>query len=401
MPISKEIIQQLQKNDPNLKNLSLCHELVKTGTISDLFSPGIRALSKILHNNTRLTSLDLEWNGLNDADAEVLADALLENRTLTRLNLKGNRISAVGIRNFLRVIERNTTLINLDMDLSPFSRVGQDLEKFLHRNKQFGFKKSLNRLKANDQTLIELSLLNYSITDEDLKKLAKVLTKNTFLTVLNFSPFAIRATGAVTELVEMLEKNTTITSIKFCGKPIDDFLLHAQKSVGVFTVPLLKGFSIALLTDIATKLKRNNEYIQRMRKETFPVIQINSTVPITIIPQKIAIVRSIPSPISPPMDLNTTPVPSLLTNTPPPPERIHTQSLELDESVPLDRQVVAILNGHASELRHVISDDNEKQQAAAERAQIENYDTLRDYYSSFNAKYFIPGWHAVPSRVRW
>lgn len=88
MPISQEILERLQADDPTL------------------------------------TSLSLEANQINDADAAYLAQALKDNTTLTDIDLGYNRISAVGVEHLARALKDNIQLTSLSLRYDDISDAG-------------------------------------------------------------------------------------------------------------------------------------------------------------------------------------------------------------------------------------------------------------------------------------
>ena len=70
-----------------------------------------------------LTSVDLSWNELGSAGAEVLAPAIARSSSLTHLNLPGNRICDEGAKHLAEAIRASSSLAEgyeLDgKDLTP------------------------------------------------------------------------------------------------------------------------------------------------------------------------------------------------------------------------------------------------------------------------------------------
>ncbi len=72
--------------------------------------------SHLPQTNPKLTSLDLEGNGIGDAGATALATALQTNTTLTSLNLECNGIGAAGATALATALQTNTTLTELNLE---------------------------------------------------------------------------------------------------------------------------------------------------------------------------------------------------------------------------------------------------------------------------------------------
>lgn len=60
--------------------------------------------------NTRLTHLDLSWNGIEDKGADMLASVAKVNDTIKYLNLVANRIGPEGMSHVLQGFCANKSL---------------------------------------------------------------------------------------------------------------------------------------------------------------------------------------------------------------------------------------------------------------------------------------------------
>ena len=67
-------------------------------------------ISLFFQENTCLKVLDLSSNGVNNAGAECIAKALIQNRTLEELNLNGNRVGLAGLINIFKALGTNDCL---------------------------------------------------------------------------------------------------------------------------------------------------------------------------------------------------------------------------------------------------------------------------------------------------
>ncbi|CAH3166695.1 unnamed protein product [Pocillopora meandrina] len=81
-------------------------------------------LSKSFGTGLNLTNLDLRRNGISDAGATCIAEAIKVNKTLTNLYLRNNSISAAGATCIAEAIKVNKTLINLDLRKNGISDAG-------------------------------------------------------------------------------------------------------------------------------------------------------------------------------------------------------------------------------------------------------------------------------------
>nr|XP_058954658.1 uncharacterized protein LOC131781970 [Pocillopora verrucosa]XP_058954659.1 uncharacterized protein LOC131781970 [Pocillopora verrucosa] len=81
-------------------------------------------LSKSFGTGLNLTNLDLSYNGISDAGATCIAEAIKVNKTLTNLYLRGNGISAAGATCIAEAIKVNKTLTNLYLSVNDISAAG-------------------------------------------------------------------------------------------------------------------------------------------------------------------------------------------------------------------------------------------------------------------------------------
>ena len=143
---------------------------------------GAVALGQALHHNSTLTHLYLSNNGISDAGAVALSQAVHHNSTLIQLHLSNDSISDAGSLALAQALRHNSTLIQLHLSNNRISDPGAEaLAQALHHN----------------STLIQLHLSNNSISDAGSLALAQALRHNTTLTWLDLSNNSISDTGAV------------------------------------------------------------------------------------------------------------------------------------------------------------------------------------------------------------
>jgi Ran GTPase-activating protein (RanGAP) involved in mRNA processing and transport len=222
MPISREILERLQANDPEL------------------------------------TKLDLEGNRIGNTEVELLADALKENSILTELNLKGNRIGTAGAKNLAAALKENTTLTKLNLQDNPIEDPGAaHLADALKENT------TLTELKLG-RILIGTARVGWhlQIDTASIMHLEAALKENTTLTELELGGNHIGAAGAA-HLAAALKKNTTLTKLDLWQNQIDDagaeHLAAALKESTTLTELKLQDNQIgaAGAADLAAALKEN------------------------------------------------------------------------------------------------------------------------------------------------
>jgi hypothetical protein len=72
-------------------------------------------LADALHNNTKLTSLNLTDCMINDASITKLAETLTHNASLFHLNLSNNKLGRPGLLALSKALPTNTGLISLEL----------------------------------------------------------------------------------------------------------------------------------------------------------------------------------------------------------------------------------------------------------------------------------------------
>ena len=125
-------------------------------------------LSKSFGTGLNLTNLDLPNNGISDAGATCIAEAIKVNKTLTDLDLSGNRISDAGATCIAEAIKVNKTLTDLDLSCNRISDAGATC--------------IAEAIKVN-KTLTDLDLSGNRISDAGVTCIAEALNVNKTLTV--------------------------------------------------------------------------------------------------------------------------------------------------------------------------------------------------------------------------
>ncbi|CAH3167459.1 unnamed protein product [Pocillopora meandrina] len=161
-------------------------------------------LSKLFGTGLNLTNLDLSFNGISDAGATCIAEAIKVNKTLTNLDLRGNGISDAGATCIAEAIKVNKTLTNLDLSGNGISAAGATC--------------IAEAIKVN-KTLTNLYLPVNVISDAGATCIAEAIKVNKMLTNLELSENGISAAGA-TCIAEVIKVNKTLTNLYLCGNGI-------------------------------------------------------------------------------------------------------------------------------------------------------------------------------------
>ena len=154
-------------------------------------------LAKSFGTGFNLTNLDLSFNGINDADATSLAEAIKVNKTLTNLSLSHNRISEDGVTSIVEAIKVNKTLTNLSLSGSVILEGGAT---------------SIAKAIKVNKTLTNLDLSGNLMGDANATSIAEGIKVNKTLTNLNLSNNRISEDG-VTSIVEAIKVNKTLSNL--------------------------------------------------------------------------------------------------------------------------------------------------------------------------------------------
>ena len=188
---------------------------------SDFYSQ----LAKSFGTGLNLTNLDLSCDGIGDAGATSIAEAIKVNKTLTKLNLSRNRYSDAGVTSIAEAIKVNKTLTNLDLSHNRICNGGATtIAEAIKVNKTLtnldlsdngisvaGTTSIAEAIKVNE-TLTNLNLsLNHS-SDAGATSIAEAIKVNKTLTSLDLSYNGINNAGA-TSIAEAMKVNKTLTNL--------------------------------------------------------------------------------------------------------------------------------------------------------------------------------------------
>ncbi|XP_066025298.1 protein NLRC3-like [Pocillopora verrucosa] len=208
---------------------------------------GATCIAEAIKVNKTLTNLDLYYNGISDAGATCIAEAIKANKTLTDLNLCENGISDAGATCIAEAIKVNKTLTNLNLSWNGISGAGATC--------------IAEAIKVN-KTLTNLDLYYNGISDAGATCIAEAIKVNKTLTDLNLSWNGISGAGA-TCIAEAIKVNKTLTNLYLSGNRISDAgatcIAEAIKVNKTLTILDLSdnGISDAGATCIAEAIKVN------------------------------------------------------------------------------------------------------------------------------------------------
>ena len=174
--------------------LNLTNLYLRFNGISDA---GATCIAEAIKVNKTLTNLDLSHNGISAAGATCIAEAIKVNKTLTNLDLRDNGISAAGATCIAEAIKVNKTLTNLDLRRNRISAaVATCIAEAIKVNK----------------TLTNLNLSGNDISDAGATCIAEAIKVNKKLTNLDLQDNGISAAGA-TCIAEAIKVNKTLTNL--------------------------------------------------------------------------------------------------------------------------------------------------------------------------------------------
>ena len=223
----------------NLTNLNL-----SDNGISDA---GATCIAEAIKVNKTLTNLDLSGNGISDAGATCIAEAMKVNKTLTNLYLCDNGISDAGATCIAEAIKVNKTLTNLNLSGNGIGDAGAT--------------SIAEAIKVN-KTLTNLQLFYIHISDAGATCIAEAIKVNKTLTNLNLSGNGIGDAGA-TSIAEAIKVNKTLTNLNLSCDGVGDAgatsIAEAIKVSKTLTTLILsgKGIGDAGATSIADAIKVN------------------------------------------------------------------------------------------------------------------------------------------------
>ena len=163
-------------------------------------------LAKCFGTCLNLTNLNMAYNGISDAGATSIAEAIKVNKTLTCLILVGNGITDAGATSLAEAIKVNKTLTNLNLFNNDLSDAGAT---------------SIAKAIKVNETLTNLNLCYTGVSDASTTSIAEAIKVNNTLTYLDLSENDISDAGA-TSLAEAIKVNKTLTNLNLFYNDLSD-----------------------------------------------------------------------------------------------------------------------------------------------------------------------------------
>lgn len=150
--------QQVTENDSSLKTLNW-------NNIKHIPREVFKKLFDGLKSNSNLEKLSMSNTGMTDGPAAKLAEALKTNKSLTVLNLESNFISGAMIRDILKAINENQTILEFRACNQRPQVMGNRIEM------------EIAKLVEENSTLLRLGL-NFDVPDARLRVANKLQANN-------------------------------------------------------------------------------------------------------------------------------------------------------------------------------------------------------------------------------
>lgn len=176
---------------------------------NDFSAAGAELLASALLGNRTVRSLDLSWNDLGGRGAFAIAEALAKNTTLEELVLRRASIPSDAVIAVLAIMRTQKNLLRLEMDSPRLPGLGDEVAKHAARV-----------LELNG-TLRHLRLSACKIDDEGAALLAHALLRNESLESLALPANKIGVVGAEA-LASLLVQKGTLTALDLSSNSVDD-----------------------------------------------------------------------------------------------------------------------------------------------------------------------------------
>ncbi|KAI3384165.1 hypothetical protein SNEBB_008199 [Seison nebaliae] len=198
----------------------------------------LKFLLNVLKEETKIKRLSLRFNRITDLGAQMLAEFLKADKSITHLDLMGNDIGEEGARELGIVLEKNGSVIFINLNGNPLGKFGG-----IHFAKMLRINVTLKSLDLSDtnshiETLIAITTalrtnknllylnINRPITNNELESsndiipvhIGRMLNINCCLEELHVQKMHIKDFGC-SQIIEALSKNIFLTHIDFsCNK---------------------------------------------------------------------------------------------------------------------------------------------------------------------------------------
>lgn len=212
--------QKLENKDiESLKNILKINKTLEALSLSFCYFPKIGIILDAININTKLETLNLYGNHINDDEIKFLMDALKINKSIKILCLGYNLIGDKGLEFISDTLKINKTLTKLFLYHNIFSDKGLEFIS--------------DALKIN-KTLSLLDLDKNNITDNGTDFIKEIIEKNKILTDLYLNCPRI-SNNAIKSITSIIHKNNSLIELKF-SKYIDkeqnriiEYYIHGNK----------------------------------------------------------------------------------------------------------------------------------------------------------------------------
>ncbi|GCC28005.1 hypothetical protein chiPu_0006431 [Chiloscyllium punctatum] len=192
----------------------------------------IAVLVHVLHRNTYITGVNLQYNNLTNCAAEMIGKLLLESSSITDLNLMCNDIGSHGAKWLSKALQFNRSVKNLRMNGNKIGNTGG-----MHFATMLQLNRTLESLDLGDcdletQSLIALATVlhhNKTLRAIDvgrpiihtIQQICDKLVLNHSLRLLDLHCNQISSDGAKS-LAELLKRNTPLKILDLAANRIED-----------------------------------------------------------------------------------------------------------------------------------------------------------------------------------
>ncbi|KAG8581188.1 hypothetical protein GDO81_007582 [Engystomops pustulosus] len=176
---------------------------------NDIETEGAEHIAKALHRNDSLRSLRMTGNKIGNKGGMFFAAMLQINTSLEELDLGDCDLGIQSLIAFATVLKQNKSIKSINLN-RPLFYVSQE-DTSIH---------IAQMLKVNN-TLQEIHLSKYEMTDSGVERLCEALQENRTLRYLDLSCNKITRDG-VKCLAELLKNNTTLEILDLTSNRMED-----------------------------------------------------------------------------------------------------------------------------------------------------------------------------------
>lgn len=184
-------------------------------TLNMLRENGSASVVQMIRNSQSLTSLCLRHCFLNEKDAKLLGDAMVNNTKLRSLDVSWNDFGSFGMMFFTEGLKKNSSLTSLNVSQNKF---GSEGAKFL-----------IDMLSCN-QSLKEVHVDDNDLCDDDAVRMCNVLKTNQVLGTLSFSRNDSMSLKGFKAFSDLLSISSPLTRLKLdvCKAGVESTITLAE-----------------------------------------------------------------------------------------------------------------------------------------------------------------------------